>query len=60
MQIGVAKAQNYSGPYQQVRDTPVFNRDIISIEDPFVWKENNQYHMIAKDIADMSAENTQQ
>ena len=49
MQIGVAKAQSYSGPYQQVRDTPVFNRDIISIEDPFVWKENNQYHMIAKD-----------
>lgn len=50
MQIGVARAQNYHGPYQQISDTPVFNRDIISIEDPFVWKENSLYHMIAKDM----------
>lgn len=50
MQIGVAKATCFDGSYQQLRDTPMFNRDIVSIEDPFVWKQDHLYHMIAKNM----------
>lgn len=55
MMFGVAKADRYDSEYRQVLDEPLFseydlNDDSVNVEDPFVWKANNRYHMIAKDM----------
>jgi hypothetical protein len=48
--IGLAVAESFSGPWQCF-DQPVINADGEGpIEDMFVWWENNQFHLIAKDL----------
>ncbi len=52
MMLGVARAPHYLGPYQVVSDGPVFGRDRLGeVEDPFVWKTETGYAMIAKDMS---------
>jgi hypothetical protein len=49
MMIGVAKAKHFEGPYE-VHPEPIFGVDKMGeIEDPFIWKDENGFHMIAKD-----------
>jgi hypothetical protein len=49
MMIGVAKAKSFEGPYQ-VHPEPIFGVDKMGeIEDPFLWKDDQGFHMIAKD-----------
>ena len=50
MTLGVAKAPHYLGPYTVVLDTPVFSRERFGeVEDPYLWKDESGYHMLAKD-----------
>lgn len=50
MSIGVARADHFEGPYYPVRDEPIFSPSNIHLEDPFIWKTADGYHMIAKDM----------
>ena len=50
MTIGLARAEKCEGPFVQLLEKALFTTDKISIEDPFVWKENGYYEMIAKDM----------
>lgn len=50
MAIGVAKGEDFLGPYIRLSENAIFDIDEVSIEDPFVWKENGYYEMIAKDM----------
>jgi len=50
MMIGVAEAPSIDGPFEVVGDEPVFGIDKMGeIEDPFLWKDESGYHMLAKD-----------
>uniref|UniRef100_UPI0032180270 glycoside hydrolase family protein n=1 Tax=uncultured Draconibacterium sp. TaxID=1573823 RepID=UPI0032180270 len=50
MQIGVATASDINSPFTVVTKEPVFSMDKFGVvEDPFIWKDENGYHMIAKD-----------
>lgn len=50
MKLNVAWADSYMGPYQRKTSSePLFSEDVI-LEDPFIWKENGLYRMIAKDM----------
>jgi hypothetical protein len=49
--LGVARAPHYLGPYEVIGDEPIFGPDKMGeVEDPFVWRWNDQYNMIAKDM----------
>ncbi len=50
MMLGVSKANGFMGPYQVMKETPIFLQDGAEIEDPFIWQEGNTYHMIGKDM----------
>ena len=50
MTIGVAYAENYLGPYKALKDETVFPPEKIHIEDPFIWRTENGYELIAKDM----------
>lgn len=50
MNIGLATAPHYTGPYQVVNDQPLFSEETFGvIEDPFLWKNESGFHMLAKD-----------
>lgn len=50
MKIGVAIAPSIEGPFEVVGDEPIFGIDKMGeIEDPFLWKDETGYHMLAKD-----------
>lgn len=50
MMIGIATAPKPEGPYTVISKEPVFGEDKIGeIEDPFLWKDESGFHMIAKD-----------
>lgn len=49
MQLGIATADSPKGPYKRETETPLFPPDVV-VEDPFIWKENGVYQMIAKDM----------
>lgn len=50
MSIGVATAPSIDGPFEVVGDEPVFGVDKMGeVEDPFLWKDEKGYHMLAKD-----------
>lgn len=50
MMIGVAKAPSIDGQFEVVGDEPIFGIDKMGeIEDPFLWKDETGYHMLAKD-----------
>ena len=51
MMLGVAKAAHYRGPYEVVGDEPVFGPNRLGeVEDPFIWRSEHGYEMIAKDM----------
>lgn len=50
MTIGGATADHYDGPYQVMTEEPIFPPDRFHIEDPFIWKTNDGYELIAKDM----------
>lgn len=50
MTIGVSCADQYEGPYRVLTDDPVFPSERFHIEDPFLWKSENGYELIAKDM----------
>lgn len=49
MKIGVAFADCYDGPYRRLKDTPLFDVNEGVLEDPFLWRTDSGYAMIAKD-----------
>ncbi len=50
MTIGVAKAAHFEGPYEVVVDEAIFGLETTGeIEDPFLWKDESGYHILAKD-----------
>jgi hypothetical protein len=50
MSIGIAKAPHFAGPYTVVSNDPIFSKDHIGeVEDPFLWRDQNGYHLIVKD-----------
>lgn len=50
MNVGLAKADSYKGPYKVVGDAPFFSENKLGvIEDPNVWRDDKGYHMLAKD-----------
>jgi len=52
MEIGLAKADHYLGPYRLLTNEPIFSKDRFGIvEDPYMWRsDDGQYHMLAKDM----------
>jgi hypothetical protein len=49
--LGVAKAQNFMGPYSVIVDEPIFSPTKFGeAEDPFVWKTEGGYQLVAKDM----------
>lgn len=51
LRIGLAQASEYNGKYERVVDEPVISFENGGhIEDPFVWLDNGQYKMLAKDM----------
>ncbi len=50
MEIGVAKAPSVFGPYTRFGE-PIFGPGrFAEIEDPFLWMEGGEYHLLAKDM----------
>ncbi|MEG2595049.1 MAG: glycoside hydrolase family protein [Ruthenibacterium sp.] len=49
MSLGVAWAPHYAGPYQRLTDKPLFDINEGVLEDPFLWRTETGYAMIAKD-----------
>ncbi|BDD02037.1 glycoside hydrolase family protein [Persicobacter psychrovividus] len=51
MAIGMATAKSYRGPYTVTSDEPIFSAETFGeVEDPHLWKDQQGYHMIAKDM----------
>lgn len=50
MTIGAARADHFEGPYRVVSEGPVFPPERFHLEDPFIWKTEDGYAMIAKDM----------
>lgn len=51
LKLGVAFAPNPGGPFVRLSDKPIFefeNPDF-HVEDPFLWFEDNKFHVILKD-----------
>jgi hypothetical protein len=50
MKIGLATADSFEGPYTVAVKEPIFGVDKVGeIEDPFLWRDDSGYHLIAKD-----------
>lgn len=49
MKLGVARAEDVMGPYRRIECKALFREDVV-LEDPFIWKEERTYRMIAKDM----------
>ncbi len=49
MQLGAAGAPGWQGPYVPVSDQPLFGTEVV-LEDPFIWRDAQGMHMIAKDM----------
>lgn len=51
MMLGVAKAPHYTGPYTVTMDEPIFSETRFGVvEDPYLWRDDEGYHMLAKDM----------
>ncbi|MCT4542807.1 MAG: glycoside hydrolase family protein [Vallitalea sp.] len=50
MALGVAYAPHYKGPYKPLTDKPLFDEKEHNVEDPFIWRNDKGYSMIAKDM----------
>ena len=49
MHLEVATAPGWEGPYTPRSETPLFSEDA-ELEDPFIWRDADGLHMIAKDM----------
>ena len=50
LQIGVTKAKDFNSPFERLSDRPIFEAyEGMTVEDPFVWQNNDHIEMIAKD-----------
>ncbi|RTE06282.1 glycoside hydrolase family protein [Paenibacillus whitsoniae] len=50
MTIGAAQADHWQGPYRVLSEEPIFPPAKFHIEDPFIWKTEDGYELIAKDM----------
>lgn len=50
MEMGIAIANHYQEEHTNVSNVPLFNKELYDLEDPFIWEENDEYYMIAKDM----------
>ena len=52
LQLGMARADHFEGPYQRVGNRPLFVFDDPDqhVEDPYLWHEGGKYHLIMKDM----------
>lgn len=50
MSLGIAIADAPWEKHRAVLDEPLFCKDGYEVEDPFVWRDNDGYHMMAKDM----------
>ena len=50
MMFGVAGAESYDGKYVPLSDTPIFPPESV-MEDPFLWQDEEGFHLIAKDMS---------
>ncbi len=50
MLFGVAQAERPEGPFLPVLNQPLFHEKDIEMEDPFIWKDNDGFHLMAKDM----------
>lgn len=48
MKLNAARAKHYAGSYVR-GEGKLFDDDVV-LEDPYIWKEDGVYHMIAKDM----------
>ena len=48
--LGVARADHYLGEYKRIKEERLFHDYPIPFnsEDPFIWKQDGKYHMLAK------------
>lgn len=50
MTIGAAWAEHYDAPFRILSEDPVFPPSLFHLEDPFIWKTESGYNLIAKDM----------
>jgi hypothetical protein len=52
LQIGLARAAHWRGPYAAIADSPAFRFDDAEqhVEDPYLWHEDGVYQVIMKDM----------
>lgn len=50
MAFGAARAANWNGPYHAISDQPLFSIEEMELEDPFIWRTDDEYEMIVKDM----------
>lgn len=56
MKIGLATAPHFEGPYTVMGNDAIFGPDKMGeVEDPYLWKDADGYHLIAKDMHDTLA-----
>lgn len=52
MVFGAARASHWSEPFEVVGDRPIFDPETTGdIEDPYIWRDKEGYHLLAKDMA---------
>ncbi|MFI3170459.1 MAG: glycoside hydrolase family protein [Faecalibacterium sp.] len=51
MHLAVATAPHYTGPYTHRCEEALYQDVDAEFEDPFIWKDERGYHMVAKDMA---------
>lgn len=49
MQFGLAHAASWNSEYRACRNEPIFSEELL-MEDPFLWRDEAGFHMIAKDM----------
>ena len=52
LQLGIAHADHYAGPYHRLRDNPIlsFGQAGDHVEDPYIWRSGGRFDMIMKDM----------
>ncbi|HEY3416415.1 MAG TPA: glycoside hydrolase family protein [Armatimonadota bacterium] len=50
LQLGIAHAAHFAGPYQRLVDTPICEHAREHVEDPYLWWAGDHYEMLAKDM----------
>lgn len=51
MSLSIAGAHKYDQPHTALKDEPILDLGDRIIEDPFMWRDNEGYHLIAKDMS---------